>query len=239
MQVNVIPTVDALKQEHLISKTIVVIDSLRTTSSMLTAFDRGVERILPAETIGQAKALAEQHPEAVLAGERNAKKIGGFLLGNSPSEWLKQDLRGKVLILTTSNGTKALHKCHKGKKVYIAAFLNAKACAQQVLREGTDVLILCSGRKQQFALEDGLAAGHLITWLQNSTSNLAVDDLGLSMALAYRQCSPVLPKVLEQGSSGRKLKEMGALDDLWWCAQQDIYPFVGQLKDSQIVKVAV
>ncbi|PYI81271.1 MAG: hypothetical protein DME26_20150 [Verrucomicrobia bacterium] len=147
----------------------VVFDILRATTTMLTALSNGAEEISPVAAISEALALRAQQPEVLLAGEREglrirAKLTGGidFDFGNSPREFIPEKVRAKKIVMTTTNGTRALRACARAKEVLVAAFLNLRAVANWIERaRPANLLLICSGTLDQVAYEDVLAAGAL------------------------------------------------------------------------------
>src|ERR1700747_1548567 len=136
----------------------VVFDVLRATSTMITGLEHGVERFFPVETVEEARARKVQDPGLFLAGERGGIPLEGFDLGNSPAEF--KEIRGKSVVITTTNGTVALHRVRSAKRVYVGALLNLDSLARVLDSEGSaSVLIVCAGTGDDFALEDAVAAG--------------------------------------------------------------------------------
>lgn len=156
MQVQVISSVNEASSARFHHKTAIIIDVLRATSTIVTAIAAGASCIIPAETVMEARAL--QRPGDLLGGERFCRKIAGFDVGNSPEEYTEQAVAGKRIILTTTNGTRAIHKSMRADHVLTASLLNAEACARAAIELRRDVVILCAGSHDEFAIEDGLCA---------------------------------------------------------------------------------
>ncbi|HTV75542.1 MAG TPA: 2-phosphosulfolactate phosphatase, partial [Candidatus Baltobacteraceae bacterium] len=150
----------ALAKRDLSGTACVVFDVLRATSTLVTALQNGASAIIPVSEISEALEIKKQRPEALTGGERNGVKIraGGveFDFGNSPREYA--NVRGKTIVSTTTNGTRALRACAGARTVLAAAFLNLSATAD-FLREKKfeDVLLVCAGTRENAALEDVLA----------------------------------------------------------------------------------
>ena len=147
-RIAVIPSVNETSAEDLVGKTAVVIDVLRATSTIITALQYGCEGVIPVETVYQAKE--RQLEGTYLGGERNGKKIPGFDLGNSPFEYMSPELRGKKVILTTTNGTRAIQKSSKASCVVAAALLNVRAAARYCLSLKRDIAVICAERRIVF-----------------------------------------------------------------------------------------
>src|SRR5436190_3853839 len=153
-----------------LSQTIcVVFDVLRATSSIVTALASGAEAIMPVETISEALKLKTQRADLLLTGELNGLRIDArltssisFDFGNSPREFISDKVRGKRIVTTTTNGTRALRACAQGKAVLVSSFLNLRATAQFLkTRKPRALLVVCSGTFEGCANEDVLGAGAL------------------------------------------------------------------------------
>lgn len=233
MKIEVVSRVDEVKVEEIKHKTVIVIDVLRASSTIVTALAHGAVEVIPVETIGQARHLQGDH--LVFAGERYGKKVVGFPFTNSPTEMTTAPLNGNSLVLTTTNGTRAIQKSWKADSILISSFLNGIACAKMAMQLKRDVTILCSGSRQKFAFEDGLCAGYLLSYMVHQSPELLINDLGKALLAAYEYCKDQLPEILKTTATGRRLMTAGYEADILFCAQRDIYPFVPILKDESII----
>src|SRR5580698_6488873 len=163
-----IPTeLPALAHRDLTNTACVVFDILRATSAFVTALQNGAREIIPVSEIPEAVARRQQHPDVLLAGERDGVKIrasqsGGidFDFGNSPREFRPEKVRGKTIVSTTTNGTRALRACANAKIVLASSFLNLAATAKYLNQSAPEeILLVCAGTGEGVALEDVLAAG--------------------------------------------------------------------------------
>jgi len=212
--------------------TAVVFDVLRATSTMITGLEHGVERFFPVETIEAARALKIQDPSLLLAGERSGLPLEGFDLGNSPAEF--KEIRGNSVVLTTTNGTVALHRVRRAKRVYVGALLNLDSLAQVLDSEGaTGVLIVCSGTGENFALEDAIAAGGLVDGLSHNS----LSDAAVLVKSLYREASSDLLSYLRQSRNGRALVGIGKAKDVEECARLSVSQTVGVMQDDAVVKL--
>ena len=137
---------------------VVVIDVLRATSAMVAAFDRGVERIIPVATVDEARAYIGR-PGYIAAAERNGEVVEGFDFGNSPLAFMQEDLSGKTIVMSTTNGTKAIDLARNARKLVIGSFLNLSALCDWLSEQDDNILLLCSGWRDKFNLEDSIFAG--------------------------------------------------------------------------------
>jgi 2-phosphosulfolactate phosphatase len=212
--------------------TAVVFDVLRATSTMITGLEHGVERFVPVETVEAARALKIQDPSLLLAGERGGLPLEGFDLGNSPAEF--KEIRGKSVVLTTTNGTVALHRVRRARRVYVGALLNLDALAQVLDSEGASgVLVVCSGTGEDFALEDALAAGGLVDRLSHNS----LSDAAVLVKSLYREASSDLLSYLRQSRNGRSLVGIGKAKDVEECARLSVSQTVGIMQGDAVQKL--
>lgn len=200
--------------------TAVVIDVLRATTSIATAFSNGCHQIVPVEQVTQAFQNKEElYPEAILAGERKGILIPGFTLGNSPLEYNHSTVFDKTIIMTTTNGTMALNKASGAAKVYAAAFVNAMAVCLRLIDEGRPVVILCAGTDGRFSMEDALCAGLIADRLKG---HYHLSDKALAVQAMYEAYKSNLVARVGQSSHARYLTGLGFADDVKLCLQQDV-----------------
>jgi 2-phosphosulfolactate phosphatase len=212
--------------------TAVVFDVLRASSTMITGLEHGVERFFPVETVEAARALKIRDPNLLLAGERGGLSLEGFDLGNSPAEF--KEIRGNRVVLTTTNGTVALHRVRRAKRVYVGALLNLDSLAQVLEREGANgVLMVCSGTGEDFALEDAVAAGGLVDRLSHNS----LSDAAVLVKSLYREASSDLLSYLRQSRNGRSLAGLGKAKDVEECARLSVTQTVGVMRDDAVVKL--
>jgi len=232
----------ALRQSDLSRSVCVVFDILRATSTFVTALHQGAARIIPVSDIAEALAWREKEPQTLLAGERDGVRISAaqtgsiaFDLGNSPREFGPEIVRGRTIVSTTTNGTRALNACSAAAAVLAGSFLNLGATARYIQNSpAEDILLVCAGTGPFAALEDVLAAGALTQRLLAALGECALAD---SAAIAWRTFLPVenhLAAVLPTTDNGRRLMAIPELrDDVAFCAQTDVYPLVaGQTADG-------
>jgi len=190
-------------------------------------------------TVEEASRLAQTlGPDAaVLAGERHGEPIEGFDLGNSPIEVTEQRVRGKTLVMTTTNGTGALLATQGASEVYLMAAVNltvAAARARAILLERKELVILCAGRESQFGLDDAYAAGRLaLLALGGRRRRKGLNDAALvavDLARRYRGWD----RPLAGSAAGRHLAQLGRGADVAAAAQEDACPVLPVLRDRRI-----
>jgi 2-phosphosulfolactate phosphatase len=226
MKVDVISRYADVSAEQVRGKNAVVIDVFRTTSVIVTALQNGAECVIPAITVEEAWELyhSNQGGQVLLAGEREALPIDGFHLTNSPLLFTGDRVRGKRIVLTTSNGTRAIRSCLNAENLLIASFLNASSVAYALGERNEDVVLVCSGTMGTFSLEDGLCAGMIISTLAGKR-DIRVGDLGWSVRVLHHDLptSEAMRDALQEGSLAyRYLEGIGCLDDVDFCLQADV-----------------
>jgi 2-phosphosulfolactate phosphatase len=232
VRIEVVPTVEEIRFEQISNRVVIVIDVLRASSTIVTALGCGFHTVIPAETIGQAQAL--RTADTVLAGERHCRKISDFDYNNSPTALSQSCHTGQKLILTTTNGTRAIQKAERAPVLLIGCFLNATACITYALTHNLDITLYCAGTRSEFALEDGLAAGLLIHRAKLALPRLHVCDLGEALQASYLYLANQLPERLMQTTTGRRLVQHHCSDDVRYCSQVDRYSLVPVVKEKCI-----
>jgi 2-phosphosulfolactate phosphatase len=203
-------------------RTVIVVDILRATSCMTTAFAFGIESITPFASLEDCRAMKSQG--YFTTGERDGKKVDGFDLGNSPFEYMDEKLKGKKIAFTTTNGTQAIAKSIGAKEIVIGSFLNLTAISKHIRAGNDDVLIVCAGWKGRFNLEDTLFAGALIESLKDHVqlecdapqASLHIYDMGKSNMFEF----------LKNASHVKRLTNLNILEDIKFCLTIDKYDVV-------------
>ncbi|NOX84509.1 MAG: 2-phosphosulfolactate phosphatase [Chlorobi bacterium] len=233
MIIETYPFATAVNEEDLTGKSVVVIDVLRATSVMITALENGAKEIIPVITVKGALQVAKKFkPDSyLLCGERNAVKIDGFDFGNSPLEFSREVVAGKTLIMTTTNGTKALNACRKAKEVYIAGFLNANAVVKKI-RDKSEIVLLCSGTNGKFSLDDGLCAGMIMDKLSEN-GHAVTDDLGHILLKTWQSSKGSLDQTLKNCYHLNVLVENGFEKDVDYCLQKNTHLIVPVYKPDK------
>jgi len=229
LEVLFAPAEYALMADRDLRETVcVVFDVLRATSTMVTALGRGAAGILPVTEIAEALSVRERQPEVLLAGERDGVRIGGHLtggrgfdLGNSPREFTADRIGGRTIVMTTTNGTRALRAC---------------APAAAVLRHPPPLLLVGSGTLDQAAYEDVLCAGALCDLLWPKYGGGAVADSALIARRLFRLEQNDLPTAFAQSRNGRRLMARPDLrDDVAFCAQRDLFGLLAEMGKDGLV----
>ena len=201
----------------------VVIDVLRATTVIVTAFASGCRQVFPVRTLEEALNLREKmHAiSPLLAGERGGMRIKGFDKGNSPLEFCDSSVRDASIIMTTTNGTNAILSVMDARQVVIASFRNRAAVCDYV-REAESLLLVCSGTEGVVTLEDVACAGAVIDGMGGKAESCALSDsaeLAHALYLYYRDDLKALFTL--KSRHGRRLISLGFEDDVALCAEQD------------------
>jgi 2-phosphosulfolactate phosphatase len=234
---------EALKKRELGNTICVVIDILRATSTIVTALGNGAVGIVPVETIEEALAWRKRSPPILLAGERDGVRISAALtgsiefdLGNSPREFSEGVVGGRRIVMTTTNGTRALKACAHAQAVVAASLLNLHATAA-FLRE-TDpqhLLLICSGTFDEASYEDTLAAGALCELLYSAVESSGVADSALMARELFQEAQTDLPGALALARNGRRLLARPELrDDVAFCARRDFLSLVAEMRNGEL-----
>lgn len=238
MSITVIPVARQAQGIDFSGKTAVVIDVLRATSVITTALDNGAREVIAVSTVEEAQSrYAASDPASTLrGGERNALKIEGFDLSNSPLEYKKKEVDGKTIILTTTNGTCAINNIKGAEQVVMACFRNAEAVADVIARRNDDIIIVCAGTQDRFSLDDSLCAGMLIELLKQK-AEVETDDLGLLLNRFYNESKDNLFGALSDCFHLKRLFTLGFYDDIRFCLQTNCVPTVPVLRNGRIIKL--
>ena len=221
------------------NKVVIVIDVLRATSVMVHALSEGALEIIPVATVEEAFQRVKTFPlgTTLLGGERGSRKIEGFDVGNSPKEYMAERVRGKRLILTTTNGTKALHFVSSGEEIMVVSFFNMAAIAERCFELDRDLLIFPSGDKGDFSLEDTVCGGMLIDLIiKKGKKPITLTDASYTAHILYQRFKDNLIGAFRLSHHGRELIDLGLEEDLLYCAQIDTTNIVPIFKDG-VIKV--
>src|SRR5437899_1587787 len=227
-----------LRERDLSQTVCVVFDILRATTTMITALTNGAESIIPVETIGEALEVRRQRANVLLAGERDGVRIrasqtGGieFDLGNSPREFTAERVQGRTIVMTTTNGTRALRACAAARMILVSSFLNLRATTNWLREKNPAHLILvCSGTLEEPALEDLLAVGAMCEKIWSNYAGGHVSDSAEIARRIYPLLQFNLLDAMKHARNGRRLLANPELrDDVYLCVQRETVPFVAAL----------
>jgi 2-phosphosulfolactate phosphatase len=235
----------SLSQRDLSQAVCVVFDILRATTSMITALANGAEAIIPVAEIPEALALRQKNPGVLLAGERNGLRIRAdltgsidFDLGNSPREFTAERVQGKTIVMTTTNGTRALRACSAARMILVSSFLNLRATTQWIReRDPNHLILVCSGTFDEPALEDVLAAGAMCEKVWSSYAGGHVSDSAEIARRIYPLLQFNMTEAMKHSRNGRRLTANPELrDDVWFSVQRETVAFAATLMPGGAVR---
>jgi len=214
---------------------VVIIDIFRATSSICYGIENGAAAIIPVALVEECEAYREKWPAYLLAAERDGKVVNGFDFGNSPFSYTKEKVEGKTVVLTTTNGTQALHLSRKAKKIVIGSFLNLTALCNWLKARDEDILLVCAGWKNNFCLEDTLFAGAVVDKLMGA--DFKPDDAAIAANDLFQLAKGDLNQYLKKTSHSERLKKLGIEKDIEFCLQVDQTTAIPVLQAEKLVKL--
>jgi 2-phosphosulfolactate phosphatase len=225
----------------------VVVDVLRATTVMVHALAAGCGSIIPCGEIDEAKAVAGSLPArtVLLAGERQGLPIPGFDLGNSPGDFTAEVCRGKTLVMTTTNGTRAILASRDAEHLGMGAMTNVIAVSRWATSWGRPVHVVCAGTEGEVSLEDTLLAGEIVSRLRRFEGHVLGNDPawiahGFFEDVARISRSKLVPWVdlVALGRGGRRVREIGLEKDIEAAAQRETTDVVPVLQRDPLRIVA-
>ncbi|MCS6979166.1 MAG: 2-phosphosulfolactate phosphatase [Flavobacteriales bacterium] len=199
----------------------VVVDILRATSAICTAFEHGIEAVIPVSEI-EDTFFYKGDENCLLAAERGGSIVEGFAYGNSPKDYMKPEIRGKTLVITTTNGTQAIEAAADSDLILIGSFLNISALSEALSQLQMDTMILCAGWKNRFNLEDTLFAGALTRRLLDNGFSYALDsDAAMASVAIYQAAGSNFYDFLEESSHRKRLAALNLEEDVRFCLTPD------------------
>lgn len=235
MKIHVLLKKEELDAQRLPGKTVVVLDILFATSSIVAAMAHGAAEVIPTLDGAAAQAEAARHPAGtcVLSGELNADTLPGFV-HPTPLALLAENLEGKSLIYSTTNGTVAVNKSREADHVYAAALLNGEAVVKHIAQHHGDetVLIVCSGSADNFNLEDFYGAGYLASLFARQGQEHEFTDAALAAMLLHEKCEA--GECLRRARVGRMMLERRLDREVDFAAQKNLYTVVPKLDGNRL-----
>jgi 2-phosphosulfolactate phosphatase len=242
VRIDVLFGVQQLAPQDVQGRVVAMIDVLRASTTIAVALENGARAVIPFESSEEAVSRSKQLERGAfrLAGERRMLKMDGFDLGNSPVEHTREAVEGKTVLLTTTNGTRALLALQGARDVVVASYVNLTAVGAMLrtaLRGGADITIVCAGHDRQFALEDAACAGRFVHHVSKRLTGVDVNDAALASSLIDKKYGDNLMRLFDTAAHGRALAAAGFGEDLSVCAAVDSYPVVPIYQDRQITKL--
>jgi len=234
MKIDLIISAEDIKEEKVLNKSAVVIDMLRATSVITTAMNNGCKRVIPVLTIDEALETAKNIKEdVVLGGERKGLKIDGFDFSNSPLEYSKDIIQGKTLVMTTTNGTKAIRGSIGASNIFIGSVLNAKAVAEKLFKLKNDVVIVNAGTYGQFSIDDFICSGYIISCLKEIT-DVELSDVAITANYVYENNKDI-KSFAKFAKHYKRIMELNLEEDFEYCCKKDVTKVVPEFVDDAII----
>lgn len=236
MRLDVYLTPGEVLPADVADRTVVILDILRATSTVVQALSAGARAIYPVASIEEALRLANTfgREEVLLCGERRCLPIEGFDLGNSPREFTRERIAGKLLVMSTTNGTAAMLHAGGTARVLIGSLLNLGAVVDELVRAEADPVFICAGRDRHFALEDATCAGLMAARVMEARAGEWQTNDGARAALALAREFGVSEGFFSMTAGGRAIAAAGLEEDLAFCAQIDLHDLLPVLHDRHI-----
>lgn len=214
---------------------VVVIDILRATSSITYGIENGATAIIPVMNVDDCLQYADNG--FLLAAERDGKVVLGYDFGNSPFSYTADKVNGRTIVLTTTNGTRAMHLAQeRAHQVIIGSFLNLATICDYLRTLNKDVLLLCAGWKGNFNLEDTLFAGAVVEQLKNDFT--FADDSSVVALDMYQLAKDDLRGYLRKSSHSARLIKLNIEEDVLFCLKLNICKAIPVLEGNKLVALA-
>ena len=245
MKLDVAFAPQALGAADAAGRTVFVIDVLRATTTICAALAAGARAVIPAASGEEAVRLAQSlgDGDVLLGGERSCVRMPGFALGNSPLEMTTGAVSGKVIVHSTTNGTRALLAVQQARAVYAAAAVNltvAGARAREAIEEEDGVLIVCAGRDGAFSLDDAYCAGRLVlAALGGRSTRKGLNDAALASLDLVRRYGSSWMRPFGHSAAGRELRRLGLGADVEAAARLDAWPVLPQFHDRRLTAAGI
>jgi 2-phosphosulfolactate phosphatase len=234
--IDVALTLEEVRGIPLTGVTAIVLDVVRASTTIVTALAGGALAVIPVATPDEARAIGRQGEDGqvLVGGERGGAPPPGFECGNSPAEYTPERVRGRRVAFTTTNGTRALLALAGARRIAVAGFVNATAAVRWASAEPGDVLLVCSGERGRFCLEDAVCAGLLVSQLASPEGRPLTDAARAAWALWDRYRGD-LDAMLADAAWAQTLVAQGRGGDLPLCVAVDVHRVVPVLRDGALV----
>jgi len=213
---------------------VVVIDALHATSAICTAVHYGVKSIIPISTLEEAFDYKKKG--FLVAAERDGQVVEGFRFGNSPFSYMTKEIKGKTIVMTTTNGTKTINVAKDADAVVIGSFLNLDALCDWLIQKNKNTLLLCSGWKNKFNLEDTICAGAIAEKLLSTMKFGSAEDSSVAAKYLYLSAKENYLGFLKSSSHRSRLKKLNLNKDVKYCLTPNQTNVVPILKNNELVK---
>ena len=215
---------------------VVVIDVLRATTAICVAFEYGIKSIIPVPTLEDA--LEYKKKGFLVGAERKGQIVEGFDFGNSPYSYMKDEFKGKDVVLTTTNGTKSIAAAKDADTLVIGALVNLDVLTTWLIKQNKNTLCLCSGWQDKFNLEDTICAGAISEALINTGKYTSIEDSSIAAKYLYLSAKDNYMGYLKSSSHRRRLRNLNLNEDIKYCLTPNKTKVIPILKDGKLIKLA-
>ena len=241
MRLDVFFTPNQVKLPDTAGRLVIIVDVLRASTTVATALGNGAKTVIPLEGPDEVISRSREfsRSQTLLAGEQKMLPISGFDLGNSPQAFTPEVVAGKTILITTTNGTRALLGVQGARDIVIASYVNFTAVLVMMkvaASSNTDIAIICAGEEGSFTLEDSACAGRYVRAIPKRAT-VAINDAAAASVLIEKKYGDNIAKVFKESTHGQALESAGFGDDLAAAAEVDAYPVVPIWQDRQITKL--
>src|SRR5947207_12898290 len=241
MRLDVFFTPGQAKPADTASRLVVIVDVLRASTTVAAALGNGAKTVIPLEGADEVIFRSKEfhRSQILLAGEQKMHPITGFDLGNSPQAFTAKTVEGKTILITTTNGTRALLGVQGARDIVIASFVNFTAVLTMMkvaASSNTDIAIICAGEEGGFTLEDSACAGRYVRAIPKR-AGVPFNDAAHASVLTEKKYGENIAKLFKESAHGQALEEAGFGDDLAAAAEVDAYPVVPIYQERQITKL--
>ena len=214
---------------------VVVIDVLRATTAICVAFEYGIKSIIPVPTLEDA--LEYKKKGFLVGAERKGQIVEGFDFGNSPYSYMKDEFKGKDVVLTTTNGTKSIAAAKDADTLVIGALVNVDVLTTWLIKQNKNTLCLCSGWQDKFNLEDTICAGAISEALINTGNFTSIEDSSIAAKYLYLSAKDNFMGYLKSSSHRRRLRNLNLNEDIKYCLTPNKTKVIPILKDGKLIKL--
>lgn len=242
MRLDVFFTPTQVKPSDTAGRLVAIVDVLRASTTVATALGNGAKTVIPLEGADEVILRSKEftRSQILLAGEQKMQPIPRFDLGNSPQAFTPEVVEGKTILITTTNGTRALLGVQGARDIVIASYVNFTAVLAMMkvaASSNTDIAIVCAGDEGSFTLEDAACAGRYVRAIPKRAGSVVANDAAAASMLIERKYGDNIEKVFKESSHGQALESAGFGDDLAAAAEVDSYAVVPIYQDRQITKL--
>jgi 2-phosphosulfolactate phosphatase len=242
VRLDVFFTPSQVKPSDTAGRLVAIVDVLRLSTTVATALGNGAKTVIPLEGADEVISRSKEFSRSgvKLVGEQKMFPIAGFDLGNSPQDFTAEAVEGKTILITTTNGTRALLGVQGARDIVIASYVNFTAVLAMMklaARSNTDIAIICAGEEGSFTLEDAACAGRYVRAIPKRADSVVANDAASASVLIEKKYGDNIAKVFKESTHGQALQSAGFGDDLAAAAEVDAYPVVPIYQDRQITKL--